>query len=597
MNVPTDPQREYSARRERRQAEAKRLAAQTAWLPTVRLLTFVAFLGLAAWALQSGTTPIPAGAALAAFVAAVVLHKRGAARLRRARQAVAFYDQALERLADRWQGQGSTGERFGDPRHPYADHLDLFGRGSLFQLLCTARTPMGEETLANWLRTPAEPAEVRARQEALCELRDLIDLREELASVGPERGAQFDPPQLAAWSTSPSRRFGLALRVPAAGLGLAFMATLAAWFVGAAPLAFCGLVLAGEAMVLFALRRRIGQVAGRVEGMSRQLSLFLEVLRRVERRQFTAARLRTISARLRRGGLLPSREIRRLQRWLHLHESLRLNQLSAPLALGLMTPMHTAGRLERWRIRVGACVGDWLSAIGEFEALLSLANYAYEHPADPFPSLAEDGAVFSGGDLGHPLLPQAVCRRNDLRLDGRARAILISGSNMSGKSTMLRTVGVNVVLALAGAPVRAAEMTLSPLALGACINVRDSLQEGQSHFYAEMARLRDITRMLDNGRPVLFLLDEIMHGTNSHDRRIGTEAVLRILLDRGAIGLVTTHDLALAEMEQALQGRMANAHFEDQVVDGRMVFDYKMRPGVVRKSNALEIMRSLGLDV
>jgi len=196
----------------------------------------------------------------------------------------------------------------------------------------------------------------------------------------------------------------------------------------------------------------------------------------------------------------------------------------------------------------------------------------------------------------HEPLPREGMR-NDVRLDAQRQMILISGSNMSGKSTMLRTVGVNVVLALAGAPVRATRLSLSRLAVGAVINVRDSLQAGQSHFYAEMARLRDIVAALDGDLPVLFLLDEIMHGTNSHDRRIGAEAVLQRLLDGRAIGLITTHDLALAEIVDRLDGRAENAHFQDKLVDGKMVFDYRMRPGVVRHSNALRIMRSLGLDV
>jgi DNA mismatch repair ATPase MutS len=189
--------------------------------------------------------------------------------------------------------------------------------------------------------------------------------------------------------------------------------------------------------------------------------------------------------------------------------------------------------------------------------------------------------------------------RNDVRLDDGTRMLVVSGSNMSGKTTLLRTVGINAVLALAGAPVRARSMRLTVLEIGATLRVQDSLQAGESRFYAEISRLREILERAggSSGRGVLFLLDEIFAGTNSHDRRIGAEAVLRSLIQRDAVGLVTTHDLALAEIADRLAPAAANVHFEDRLEGGRMVFDYRMRPGVVARSNALELMRSVGLDV
>ena len=175
--------------------------------------------------------------------------------------------------------------------------------------------------------------------------------------------------------------------------------------------------------------------------------------------------------------------------------------------------------------------------------------------------------------------------------------MVVSGSNMSGKSTLLRTVGINTVLALAGAPVRAASMRLSPLEIGTTLRIQDSLQAGTSRFYAEIQRIQHIMELTRQRLPVLFLLDEILHGTNSHDRAVGAEAIVKGLIDRGAIGLVTTHDLALAKVADALAPRAQNVHFEDNMVDGKMVFDYRMRPGVVNKSNALALMRAVGLDV
>ncbi len=199
--------------------------------------------------------------------------------------------------------------------------------------------------------------------------------------------------------------------------------------------------------------------------------------------------------------------------------------------------------------------------------------------------------------MGHPLIAEDRCVPNDVQLGPDRRLIVVSGSNMSGKSTYLRAIGVNLVLALAGAPVRARKFRLSPLHLGASIRTVDSLQEGTSRFYAEITRLSQILKLAGQGKALVFLLDEILGGTNSHDRRIGAACVARSLVQRGALGLMTTHDLALTRIVEELQPPGANFHFEDQIQDGRISFDYRLRPGIVEKSNALELMRSVGLEV
>jgi DNA mismatch repair ATPase MutS len=252
--------------------------------------------------------------------------------------------------------------------------------------------------------------------------------------------------------------------------------------------------------------------------------------------------------------------------------------------------------VESWRAENGSQVAGWLDAVSEMEALSSLANYAWEHAEDPFPQFAEavSGPFFDGEDMGHPLLSDAQCVRNSVALAAPLRLLVVSGSNMSGKSTLLRAIGVNTVLALAGAPVRARRLTLSHLSLGASIRTTDSLEEGHSRFMAEILRLKQV---LELPAPALFLLDELLHGTNSHDRALGSEGLIRALLNRGAIGLVTTHDLALSRIADEIAPAAANVHFEDRLERGRLVFDYRLRPGVVERSNALDLMRAVGLDV
>ncbi len=236
------------------------------------------------------------------------------------------------------------------------------------------------------------------------------------------------------------------------------------------------------------------------------------------------------------------------------------------------------------------------------EALSSFAGFHYERPSYAFPELAfpesaEQSPYFEGQALAHPLLPEDGVVANDVTITGELQVLVVSGSNMSGKSTLLRTIGVNTVLAQAGAPVRARRLRLSPLTVAASIRIQDSLREGASRFYAEIKRLRQIMQLADGPTPVLFLIDEFLHGTNSHDRRIGAEAIVRGLVERRAIGLITTHDLALAHIAEALGAVGRNVHFQDHLEDGRMRFDYKMRPGIVEKSNAIELMRSIGLEV
>jgi DNA mismatch repair ATPase MutS len=240
----------------------------------------------------------------------------------------------------------------------------------------------------------------------------------------------------------------------------------------------------------------------------------------------------------------------------------------------------------------------WVDTAAEMEALLSLAAYSFEHPADPFPEFAEESSpAFIGENLGHPLIPDAKCVRNSVRLDRDTRVMLVSGSNMSGKSTLLRTIGINAVLAMAGAPIRGKFLCLSPLAIGTSIRRTDSLQEGRSGFYTEILHLRRVFSLTEDSAALLFLFDELLEGTNSKDRRIGAEGLVKALLNRRAIGVITTHDLALMEITGSANGSLRNMHFEDQVKDGKMYFDYRLREGVIAKSNALELMRLMGFEI
>jgi hypothetical protein len=561
-----------------------------------RLFAFAAAAALLIGALQMwwfspwwSTAPLPV------FVALVIQHQRTRRQRERAARAAAFYTRGLARLDDRWSGGGEPGERFRDEHHPYADDLDLFGRGSLFELLCTARTRAGEETLAAWLKTAAPPDEIRARQVAIAELATRLDLREDLAVLGVDLRAGLHPAELLAWATAPAW-VSTGLRITAAALVTITALALVLWATGlVTPLP--GLIaLSVQGGFGWWLRARVRRVIRTIDRPAHDLALLGELLARLEREHYTAPRLLALRADLDCAGVPPSRQLARLRAWVDWLYA-RNNELFAPIAGLLLWGTQCALAIEAWRQRSGTTIGRWLTVVGEFEAFCALAGYAYEHPADPFPEIVDKPAGFAATGLGHPLIPEAHCVRNDVHLSGAQQVLIVSGSNMSGKSTLLRAVGTNAVLAQAGAPVRAQALRMSPVNTGAAIRINDSLQAGTSRFYAEITRLRQLVDLTGSAVPLLFLLDEILHGTNSHDRRIGAEAVIKGLVERGAIGLVTTHDLALAQMTVTLGARAHNVHFEDHLEDGKMVFDYRIRSGVVEKSNALALMRAVGLEV
>jgi hypothetical protein len=593
----TGARAEYGRRHGAARDEAARRERQVALISNLRLLVFA---GLVAVAWQVFASRAWAAAWLAppalAFAALVVAHDRAIGARDRARRIAAFYELGIARLDDRWPGRGDAGSDFADPDHPYAEDLDLFGRGSLFERLSTARSQGGRQRLAEWLLAPAPPEGVRARQAAVAELRPQLDLREHLATLPGEVHAGLHPEALRGWGEAPALLTSRAARVAAALLPLASVASLGAWWLaGAPPLGFA-IALAVQGGFAWALRPRVQRVVGGVDLPGRELELLAQLLARVEAEAFRAPLLRELRQALDTRGVAPSRRIRSLRSRIDLLDA-RRNQLFAPLAALLLWTTQLAFAIESWRAACGSALGRWIEVLGELEALVALAGYAYEEAEQPFPELLGEGARFEAEALAHPLLPRDRCVANDVALGDAPRVWVVSGSNMSGKSTLLRSVGANAVLAFAGAPVRARRLRISPLAIGASIRVGDSLLGGTSRFYAEIQRLRRIVELAEGPGPALFLLDEILAGTNSHDRGIGAEAVVRGLLERGAIGLVTTHDLALARIADGLAPRGANVHFEDHIQDGVIAFDYRLRPGVVQRSNALALMRAVGLEV
>jgi hypothetical protein len=611
--VADAPLEEYKRRLLAHEERESKLKSTHVRVGYVRLALMVLFL-LAAWFTifqrygQRWWAAIP----IVLFLAVGVAHSRTLRKLKSAQRSAELYRRGMARIEDRWVGLGerpvnglSAAMQARVSTSLYAHDLDIVGRGGVFELLCVARTRMGEERLLEWLLEPAGVREILERQAAVEELRERVDFRERMGVAGEAVVVGVNAEALRAWAEAPDALTQHWMPWVAGLLGIAAVGALGFWIWSASVSALL-VVLLIEAAVR---RPFVRQINGALEGTDRalkNLQLLSALLEVMEAERFEAGRLKEIGEKLRSHAVAGSVAIARLARLGAYRDSLDNPLVKVGMNLPLMYSVQLAWAVERWRRRHGAAVGLWVEAVAEMEALLSLATYSYEHPADGFPEFVSGGAVVEAVEIGHPLIAAAKCVRNSLRLGGETRVLLISGSNMSGKSTLMRTVGVNMALAMCGAPVRAESLRLTPMRVGASLLVNDSLQEGHSRFYAEIEKLsricaescadgeREIRASGDGG--MLFLLDELLQGTNSKDRMVGAQGVIRALLEAGAIGIVTTHDLALAEME-GLSGGLKNMHFQDEIVDGEMRFDFRLRDGAAMRSNGVELMRLIGLKV
>lgn len=555
---------------------------------------------LAFWLMRHTSLIELIAAPILLYIVLAVFHEKLLRSIRHHSRAIEFYERGLARLQDRWAGHGETGERFLDPAHLYARDLDLFGSASLFELLSTARTRAGEETLAAWLLAPAPVPEILARQAALRDLAPGIAFRESLFLLGETVRTGVHPHALAAWGERKPVFPARATHITSSILALLWIGSLVAWGLWdfwwlAALLTLVNLGWSRH------LLTRLDEAADAVENAAQDLALLSGVLSLLERESFTAPKLVALQAALNTGDVPPSAALRKLARIVGYLEQ-RRNMILRPFDRVLFWSAQLLFAAERWQQTFGPQIRTWLATVGALEALTSLSAYAYEHPADVFPELIEPapGAnhpLFAAEGLAHPLMPAQVAVRNNFTLSEEQQLVILSGPNMAGKSTFIRAIGLNAVLAQCGAPVRAARLRLSPLAVAASICVLDSLSGGVSRFYAEIQKVKHIADLTLGPLPVLFLLDELLSGTNSHDRLAGTEFLVQTFVARHAIGIVSTHDLALARIPEAMGSRAANYHFQDQLQNGRLVFDYTLKPGIVQSSNALELMRSIGLDV
>lgn len=564
---------------------------QTAAVAVIVLATLAAVVtGVMAY---SGRT-LPAWYPPLALAPALVSLRRraqGEVERRRLRRLHAFLAGGVARMDGSWAGQGHSGLEFAPADHPYAGDLHLFGDGSMFERMCTARTQLGRERLARYLTAPVGREEALRRQAAVRELQGRPELRERIALLG---GFDFEESKwqtFADWLGAPAAGLPQGLRPVLLGTSVCLFLMIAGAVAVPAtrPLLWApmvGLTLA-HAAVGGVLMQRVRGVLAAGTAVRAEMGVMREGLAMLAGETFAAPMLGELVSRC--AGA--ERGIAELDPWFFVLRE-RTKEWWYQLSLWLAAGTQCALALEAWRMRHGRAFAGWVDAWAEFEALAAVAGYAYENPEDCWPEIVEGPAYFAAEGLGHPLLARAECVRNDAALGGEVRFWMVSGSNMAGKSTLLRAVGLAAVLGLAGGPVRASAARMAAMRVYASISITDSLREGKSRFLAEVCRLRD-TLAAAVAHPVLFLIDEIFSGTNSRDRQLAAEAVVRTLVARGAVGAVSTHDIALASI--AAYGGV-NVHMASAGADP-LAFDYLVKPGVTPETNALAIARMAGVPV
>ncbi|WP_263378714.1 MutS-related protein [Granulicella paludicola] len=506
-----------------------------------------------------------------------------------------LYGTALDRVNEVETQSGHTGEALVSYDHLCAWDLDVVGPESLVGLLATTRTAIGQKALVGLLLDSTTAAETRRRQEAVKELTPALDLRERVALLGASKFEEIPAETYEQW-------LDVETPAPAPWIRPLLVAVNIAWIsllllgelrYGAFTkyLRFIESLLLAQGMLCLWLKPDVVKELKAAKKLLGQTAILRRGLKILQEARFESDLL----LELQRACVNQDEVLRYLERWLMVVEH-RDKEWFSTLSVILCGGTHAAYALRHWKARYGEPMRQWVAAWSQFEALLALATYAAEHDQNVYPEIVEGSAVFDAVAMRHPLLPRGKAVANSVRLSGDTQFLLISGSNMAGKSTLLRTVGINTVLGLAGAPVPAKKLRLSVLRVGASLAVRDSLAEGKSKFLAEVERLRSLlTLARENPSQCLFLIDEILSGTNSADRREAAGAVVRGLLHTGAIGALSTHDLALAELAEIKELRGSNVHMASPNEDDPLGFDYLLKPGVNRTTNALAIVRLLGL--
>lgn len=570
-------------------------------LSNLRLLVFMAGLGIAIplFAFRNYILLAPLVLIALVFVILVVVHGRLVLRLKFTTLMQEINTRSLARLDGEWKSFSDDGCDFKDDGHSYSSDLDVFGPGSLFQWINCANTYIGRNKLRNLLaEPPGAKADILARQQAVKELAEKLPWRQEFLAEGLSvAGKVRDPEQMFNWAreVNPTLRKPLVTSLVRVCPILTVLLIIAGFGLNLIPQALpaTALVLQFGALAYKSkLRTRMFDIA---EFYAGDLRVYYKMLRHFEEHNWNAKYIKDIDSGLKnKAGISAFKQISKLS---SLIDSIanRRNMVYFIINVLTLRDFHHLIALERWKQQSGDSLEGWFDALGQIEALASLAVIRFDNPHWAIPEL-DQGSMpqLEAKNLGHPLLKKGA--NNDLVISEKTKVLLITGSNMSGKSTLLRTAGINLVLAYAGAPVCAHSFRATIMEISTCMRVSDNLGESISSFYAELLRIKDIVAKAEVGKKVFFLLDEIFKGTNSLDRHTGAKVLINKLSQTNSIGMVSTHDLELCELEKE-NSKIANFHFQEYYKNGQIHFDYMLRSGPSTTRNALYLMKLAGIDI
>jgi hypothetical protein len=584
------------ARFEKELAGANRQSNLLVMLRSLIAVLITGFIGYWFYTKKLGSLFYPA-VLLVVFIVLVVLHRRTNNKINYLQNLVRINETALLRLSGKWTTLPETGNRFFDPGHPYSTDLNIFGQGSLFQYINATTSYMGGQTLAQFLSRPAGHEEILPRQQAVKELAQELDWRQHFQAIGTGSvDRRLNPAGLIAWAEDQAlvldkKRTGLIRVLPVITISLLILKVL-----GIVPLFVPLIMLLVQLITVNFSEKAVRKTFDATGRAVAELECYSALLACIEEKGFQAPLLTDLKKRLGTNNQPSSVRIKALSK---ITDRINLRSAQLHFLINLLTfwDLHTLIKLEKWKVKSGMSLGAWLKVIGQFEALAGLAGLAHDHPGWAFPEVVDNPPFFEAVELGHPLVHDNVRVCNDVYLPDPGTVFIITGSNMSGKSTFLRTVGINLVLAYAGGPVCARSMSCSMMNVYTSMQVHDNLEQRTSTFYAELKRIKTIVDAVNNGEPVVFLLDEIFKGTNSRDRIFGAKTLIKKLCRMPVIGLITTHDLELGGLEKEIPRCVKNYHFTDTICDNQISFDYRLRPGISRTTNAIALMKMVGIEV
>lgn len=506
---------------------------------------------------------------------------------------------ALDRLAWKWTGFSNTGQRFADPGHPYTTDLNIFGQGSLFQYISCTTSYMGDQALAGLLDSRSGYEQILQRQQAVQDLAWRLQWRQNFQAMGIGKKVQRENPvQLLAWAREApanilnNKYLPLVWLLPAGTFSILIL-----WAYNIAPLNLLLAMLAVQLSIVVATSKKVmRQAFTRAERLAPELENYAALLKCIETEDLKAPLLLELKDKLRSGHGTASKQVKILS---GIADRIKLRYSFIHIVINILTfyDLYNFIKLEAWKSINGLSLKKWLDVTGEFEALSSLAGMAYDNPDWVYPEVVDSSPMLEASSLGHPLINKATRVPNDVSFPGPGTIYVITGSNMSGKSTYLRTTGINLILAYAGAPVRAGRMRCSVMNIYCSMQIHDNLEQRISTFYAELKRIKLIVEAAAAGEPLLVLLDEIFKGTNSRDRIAGAKTVVKKLCSLAVLGLITTHDLELGVLDRECPQCVRNYHFTDEITGNQINFDYRLKSGLSQTTNAIALMRMVGIDV